>query len=246
MHIGICLHGIHYLNNEMLNYDYDKCIKNNEKFIFNNLKENGHTIDFFINTYDSIKLPKLLEYFKPVSTIINKFNYVYNDIMLPVINQRNNFGMIKEYINKTNTQYDLIITIRLDLIFFKYFSDMNYKNDKINIVHEHVFLNQDGLFNCEDNFFIIPAKFIDTMFYALYKLNNCSLHEINHYLLKNEIHYMYKNMQEDSPQYTDQRYYSVNRTKFTENPVVDHVTVRFNNINKYYGTNITREYLCIN
>jgi len=214
MHIAICLHGIHFIDNDNVRVktNFEEVLKNNEKFLFNNLRENGHTIDFFLNTYDSPKLPQLVEYFKPVATVIRNFNNYFHGI-IQILNQKINFEMLNEYINKTRISYDLIITIRFDLIFFKYFSDMNYIKDKINIVYKHVTNNgKYGLNNCEDNFFIIPQEHIYTMLLALCQMND-TLHEINHYLPEDTIHYMYTIVMDDVSQITDNKYYSIHRIK---------------------------------
>lgn len=234
MRIAICLHGIHYINNQMMKVDYEYNLNNNKHFIFDDILNAGHTIDYFINTYDSIKLNKLLDTFKPVSKVIRDFNNEYYSLQNPKENHCINYNMIESYISNNNVIYDIIILMRFDLVFYTYFSKMNIDINIINIPFKHPYKNSVGSYNCEDNLFIFSPKYIYNLRSAVLSITG-ALHEINKYLEHSTINYMYDITLKDIEQETEFKYYCLSRSKNDIPPFIS----RMNGLNKYCNMMLT-------
>lgn len=122
MKVAFCLRGIHYLINDddsvlHRNTDFETCIENHKKFLFNDLASRNIDVDIFISTYHSDKDNKLIETFKPVDIYYDSLNK-YENCSAQLRHHYNCANMIINYEIANNFKYDYIISTRFDYVFF--------------------------------------------------------------------------------------------------------------------------------
>lgn len=195
MRIALVLRGYHYLYIPQRIYsDFEESIQNFEETIFKPLSEAGHEIDVFCLTYNSEKLNRMLELFKPVRTLVlDPSEIAVNSGYILKYWQLISDEEIIKHESKIDKKYDVIINTRFDISFHCKITEMNIDYSKYNIAFKH----SSG--NCDDNLWIYPRSMIEkrkTIFLDMLK-NNKIMHTLNSYLTEDEIHYMYEVSEED-------------------------------------------------
>lgn len=239
MNIAICLRGIHYEQSDIRNVNYKKSLLNFEKFIFDNLKENGNNTYTYITTYHTELENELINDFKPNNIILN--NYNINDSIYTIYLTQY-IEIIDMVINdelKLGIKYDSIIIFRFDLIFFKYINEMNIDYNKFNICMKHSSGNADA------DFWIIPRHYLEKFRTIL--INNLdlpdfyrTLNSINQFIDKDIIHYMYNIDETDENNGTcEQYYYIIGSSHSFVRPLRDVVY----SLNQHKCANIDSNYL---
>jgi len=124
-----------------------KCAEHYENIV-KSLGEDNH-IDFFLssdNSPDSL-LNEFIRLYKPLSYNNNAIHYDYDlgkypgrpgevhigNMTCHFINKNRVFTLLEEYMNKNNTQYDCVVSLRVDCIFKKKLSFHNLKDNTIYI-----------------------------------------------------------------------------------------------------------------
>jgi len=183
MKLCLFLRGKHY---EHANVDYRKSVDNYREFIIQPLLNAGYTVDIFIATYDSDILDLLIgDYFPREYRILDKREQDRGN--LNTFSRQCDFHyMLDEMIKRSGKTYDIIVDTRFDLFFKVKITDMNIRNDQVNIMFRH----SSG--NCDDNFFIIPGYYSEIFGKAWMRLKSegSITHEINHYIDESIVNYM--------------------------------------------------------
>lgn len=124
------------------------CIKNYNNTI--DIFDKNHNYDFFLasDNSDEILLNNFIKLYNPKvylndkivytnSIIKNKYKFQSDDdnhkLTCQYINKKRVFELLEEYIKKTNTKYDIIMSLRLDLNFFEKLKFHNIENNTIYI-----------------------------------------------------------------------------------------------------------------
>ena len=205
MRFAVYLRGRSFYHTDYYHTDFSESCDNINEMILDPLRKDGHTVDIFCCTYISHKLEFVLNFYKPIKTL------VVNDDDLASVNSWNRqkifslegVRLLKAHESANNIQYDYCINLRFDILFKVPITKQAIDLTKFNIMFKHT----SG--NCDDNYWIFPRKYFDLFEESLIKLlkkESTITHEINHYLGDFTIHYMYET---DSNEY---RYYSFTRT----------------------------------
>ena len=125
MRYALCLRGISYLekytfdnrgNMDEYTIDFIHSVESIEKNILNPLREQGHTVDVFFNTYSSIKLNEYISRLNPVSIKEREFDpnvkpgnwsHIFDLIIDSAI-------LVNDYQEDNMFVYDRIIITRFD------------------------------------------------------------------------------------------------------------------------------------
>lgn len=148
--------------------------------IFDQIKNLGYEIDFYMSTYNiSDELNSIYnEELSPKAYIYlpNEYLKTHSTWQCQLMHYKN---LILE-LEKQETLYDFLIFTRPDLKFYQDFNTINLNLDlsKFNIPVQHL----SG--NCDDNLFIFPSKFLNKFkeIINILILKNGITHEINHLL----------------------------------------------------------------
>lgn len=125
----------------------NKCVEHYDNLIKH--VGNEHSIDFFMSS-DNSNEEQLLDFiriYNPVSYINDKIEYdcdfkKYNglrgetnihNMTCHFINKGRVFTLLEKYVNETNIEYDIIISLRIDLIFYTPFIFNNIEENTIYI-----------------------------------------------------------------------------------------------------------------
>lgn len=112
----------------------NKCVEHCDNII--NSIGIEHTIDFFLSSDNSSKdlLDNFINLYNPVSWINDKINHncydlekyqttrgdvSVNNMLCHFINKQRVYTLLENYVEKTNTKYDIILSIRIDLVFYE-------------------------------------------------------------------------------------------------------------------------------
>lgn len=190
MKIAICYKGLHEFENEYerkFRYQYKETLENHKEFLITPLKQNNE-VDIYHFTYKSHLINELFDDYNSKKIILLNDNIKssnFNNVKRVVL--FNNI-ICEHFINNDNN-YDIIITIRYDMKLIVPINEWNLDYDKINFVFKHFDCN-----NTEDNFHLIPMKYLNIFYNAAKTINNLNkmVHEINHYIPIEIIHFCYK------------------------------------------------------
>ena len=209
MRIAICYRGIHYSDNDVKT-DYRKQYENNMEYLINPLKKNN-IIDIFCVSYESEIQNSLINDYKPVMIDLLSQNIRYHGSgwYRQLIFHKKIVELVKNYENKNNINYDIIINLRYDLLFKKDITLWNIDYNKINFTFKHL---DNG--NSDDNFYIIPRKYLDEFNNSINKVIDANeiTHAINRFLDENIVCYCYIVTIEDNKiKWGEYKYYILNR-----------------------------------
>jgi hypothetical protein len=173
---AIGIRGISFLDNfyydgtvPPFNIDFDDTLPSFKENIILDLKQKGHNVDIFINTYTSNKLNHFIEELKPVMSYITPYSYIKPGTGSTVYNKIINlFNMIVDYEKKNNIKYDYIIISRFDTLIFEKITNVFIPNNALSTVTPR-----------DDNFFILSRNILEDVFKCFIYMNN------NHILTHN-------------------------------------------------------------
>ena len=162
MKLALIMCGLHYYEDYLHQFGGQRLI--DFRLFYKNIKINlmdyfynkNYEIDTFISTNNSKIENTLSDYYNP--KIIS-----YDNDNNRIFKLQNILKIFIEYINKEETNYDLICITRFDIYFLDKFSDNNLNLEKLNIVS--MLENKDLI---DDNLYIFPAKYLDK-FYDIIK-----------------------------------------------------------------------------
>ncbi len=112
----------------------NKCVHHYDNII--NSIGNENTIDFFLSSDNSSKdlLDNFINLYNPVSWINDKINHncydlekyqttrgdvSVNNMLCHFINKQRVYTLLENYVEQTNTKYDIIMSIRIDIVFYE-------------------------------------------------------------------------------------------------------------------------------
>ena len=188
MRYALCLRGISFLEDytfdnrgNMSGYtiDFSHTIDSFYKNIINPLREQGHTVDIFFNTYSSSKLNEFVELMKPVSVK----QTLYNSNIMPG-NWANIFDIIinsallvSEYQEENGFVYDRIMLTRFDEYMLQNITELYLPETLCTLTHQ------------DDNFHYFPGNFVDTFILTLSKMKSEGkiTHELQKVLISNGV-----------------------------------------------------------
>ena len=167
MKYAVCLRGISYLTRTYRDSDTPFTIDFNEvasliqKNIIDDLRENGHTVDLFFYTYDSIMLKEYIDLMNPKKVDIRILDLSVGDGNSPNIVKIwfNSLKVALDYEKETNIKYDYFISIRFDHLYFEKISNLCLPSDAISALQKG-----DDLFN------VIPSQMMYPFLNTLQKM----------------------------------------------------------------------------
>ena len=182
MKIGINLVGVSYNDGMVGRYrNYEDAIDGFMTNVVNPLKEDGHDIQYYIYSYDSIKRNDILNTYQPV--IKSEFTHpTYNTLgggdTLP-----NGFKAISAtYISSLeqlkNEELDLIISTRFDINFLKNpFKEYPYDFTKFNFLWREPEYTHLPIVN--DTFVVFPYQMLNNVIESINQMELNPPHEVN-------------------------------------------------------------------
>lgn len=196
MKIAICYRGLHDLENEYdkrTRYHYKETLENHKEFLIEPLKQNNE-VDIYHFTYNSHLINELFNDYnsKKIILLDDNIKSNYFDSIKRVVLFNN---IICEYFKNNNDNYDVIIILRYDFKIIVPINEWNLDYNKINFIFKHYDCN-----NTEDNFHLIPIKYLNIFHNAVITTNNLNkmAHEINHHIPSELIYFCYKLYIDDS------------------------------------------------
>ena len=166
MKIGINLVGVSYNDGTIGRYrNYEDAIAGFMTNIINPLKNEGHSIQYYIFSYDNIKRNEILNAYQPV--IKSEFIHPTYNTLGGGDKLSNGFKAISAaYINSLqqlkNENLDLIISTRFDINFFKNpLKEYPYDFNKFNFLWREPHLHNLPLVN--DTFVVFPYSMLDSV-----------------------------------------------------------------------------------
>ena len=166
MKIGINLVGVSYNDGTIGRYrNYEDAIDGFMTNIINPLKDEGHSIQYYIFSYDNIKKNDILNTYQPV--IKSEFIHPTHNTLGGGDKLSNGFKAISAaYINSLqqlkNENLDLVISTRFDINFFKNpLKEYPYDFNKFNFLWREPHLHNLPLVN--DTFVVFPYSMLDNV-----------------------------------------------------------------------------------
>ena len=166
MKIGINLVGVSYNDGTIGRYrNYEDAIAGFMTNIINPLKDEGHSIQYYIFSYDNIKKTEILNAYQPV--IKSEFIHPTYNTLGGGDKLSNGFKAISAaYINSLqqlkNENLDLVISTRFDINFFKNpLKEYPYDFNKFNFLWREPHLHNLPLVN--DTFVVFPYSMLDSV-----------------------------------------------------------------------------------
>ena len=166
MKIGINLVGVSYNDGTIGRYrNYEDAIAGFMTNIINPLKDEGHSIQYYIFSYDNIKRNEILNAYQPI--IKSEFIHPTYNTLGGGDKLSNGFKAISAaYINSLqqlkNENLDLVISTRFDINFFKNpLKEYPYDFNKFNFLWREPHLHNLPLVN--DTFVVFPYSMLDSV-----------------------------------------------------------------------------------
>ncbi len=164
MKIGINLVGVSYNDGTIGRYrNYEDAIDGFTKNVINPLKEKGHTIQYYIFSYDSIKKNDVINAYQPCikSEFIHPtYNTLGGGDKLPNGMKAISSAYVSSLEQLKNENLDLVISTRFDINFFKNpFKEYPYDFTKFNFLWREPVLHHLPLVN--DTFVVFPYTMLD-------------------------------------------------------------------------------------
>ena len=142
------------------NNDYSINYTNIKNTILDEFKD--YNVYTFISLYNLNinKINKIINCYKPY--ILTFFDGNINNLFIENINNINYFS------KKTNIEFEIFLSFRLDSIFNKKITEFNFKFDKFNFISYHIPYIDNKISNSY-NFLSIPYKYINYFYDLLYE-----------------------------------------------------------------------------
>jgi hypothetical protein len=192
MKVAICFRGVHYMNGENdWVVDFEKNVSVFFEKIVKPLQDRGDEVDIFISTYDSVKLDRVKEIYKPVRLQLSPFiptqdrydaQYNHHNIL---------FNQVFDYEMEKNIRYNLVITMRFDLVMRISILDLPIRNDVFNAPYKLVW-NGD----VDETWWVLPRDDLELILMTLNFMRdrNMTTHKIEKHYPKPI--YFWKTLQE--------------------------------------------------
>jgi len=160
MRYALCLRGISYLEKytfdnrgtmDEYTIDFTHSVESIEKNIINPLRDQGHTVDIFFNTYSSIKLNEYISRLTPVLIKEREFNpnitpgnwsHIFDLIIDSAL-------LINDYQEEHNFIYDRIMITRFDEYILQNITELYMPEAMCTLSHT------------DDNFYHFPGHMLD-------------------------------------------------------------------------------------
>jgi hypothetical protein len=166
MKIGINLVGVSYNDGTIGRYrNYENAIDGFTTNVINPLKEEGHSIQYYIFSYDSIKKNDIINAYQPVikSEFIHPtYNTLGGGDKLPNGMKAISSTYMSSLEQLKNEDLDLVISTRFDINFFKNpLKEYPYDFTKFNFLWREPLLHNLPLVN--DTFVVFPYSMLDNV-----------------------------------------------------------------------------------
>jgi len=166
MKIGINLVGVSYNDGTIGRYrNYENAIDGFTTNVINPLKEEGHSIQYYIFSYDSIKRNDIINAYQPVikSEFIHPtYNTLGGGDRLPNGMKAISSTYMSSLEQLKNEDLDLVISTRFDINFFKNpLKEYPYDFTKFNFLWREPLLHNLPLVN--DTFVVFPYSMLDSV-----------------------------------------------------------------------------------
>ena len=239
MRYALCLRGISYLekytfdnrgNMDEYTIDFIHSVESIEKNILNPLREQGHTVDVFFNTYSSIKLNEYISRLNPVSIKEREFDPIvkpgnWSHIFDLIIDSA---ILVNDYQEDNMFVYDRIIITRFDEYILQNIKELYMPETMCTLSHG------------DDNFYHFPGHMIDIFVETATKMKHqgtmCT-HEIQKVLISKGVpcHRMYPPIVINSsyPFYRNIRHFTTKPGQFFYECSLEEILT--NPESKYYG-----------
>jgi hypothetical protein len=144
------------------NIDFNDTLPYFKKNIISALKEKGHNVDVFMNTYTSPKINNFIKELEPVLSNITPYSYIkpgtYSTVYNKIIEL---FNMMVYYEEKNNIKYDYIIITRFDTLIFENITKVFIPSNALSTVTPR-----------DDNFFILSRNILEDVLKCFVYMNN--------------------------------------------------------------------------
>lgn len=176
MRIAICFRGVHYMNGENDWFiDFEKNVSVFFQNIVKPLQDRGDEVDIFISTYESEKLNKVYEIYNPVRLSLSPF--LFNQDRYDAQYHHHNvlFNLVFDYEKEKNIRYDLVITMRFDLVMKISILDLPIRTDMFNAPYKLVW-NGD----VDETWWVLPRNDLELILSTLHSMHsrNMTTHKI--------------------------------------------------------------------
>jgi hypothetical protein len=174
MKIGINLVGVSYNDGRVGRYrNYADAIEGFMHNVVNPLREDGHTISFYLFTYDSPKRDEIISAYNPKKHTFLDPNY--NKFGGGDVLENGMKTMSATYINSLyelqNEDLDLIISTRFDINFFKNpFEEYNYDFNKCNFLWREPEYTDLPIVN--DTFIVFPHSMLSNFIESIIEMES--------------------------------------------------------------------------
>ena len=139
--------------------------KNIKTYIYDFFTAKGYTIDTFICTNESPISEDIINSYKPV-----RYSYIGNTEERRISKSTEVLRLLLDYMNETQTDYDMICLTRLDIYFLEPLLNIDYT--KFNLVSKvaSITINENLI---DDNFYIFPKSMLLDLYtiFRTYRLN---------------------------------------------------------------------------
>ncbi len=202
MKFALVLRGISYLENYEHKYGIPKYtidFRDTSESIYNNiinpLRELGHEVDIFFNTYHNDFENELMDIYKPKGTLFKNYTPIPLGLAQTIIGEPmlidhhlECIQLYENYEKDNGFKYDNIIITRFDLYYYKKFTEVGIDTDVFNYTFWHIARppNAPTIFSSEDNFVCYPRNKTELFKTCLYEMKHDkqSTHLSGKYLLQ--------------------------------------------------------------
>lgn len=168
MKMAVLLSGLNYININDTNIktftrtlDSRQYTKNIKKYIYEFFTEKGYTIDTFISTNESPIAKDVLESYNAV-----RYTYIGNTEDRRISKTIEVLRLLIEYMNETQSSYDMICLTRLDIYLLQPLLNIDYT--KLNIISKVQVNKTDKIELIDDNLYVFPFSMLDAI-YNIYR-----------------------------------------------------------------------------
>ena len=168
MKIAVLLSGLNYIDvNDTTIQSFSKSLdsrqytRNIRKYIYEFFTEKGYAIDTFICTNESPIVKDILESYNPV-----RYSFIENTEDRRISKTIEVLRLFIDYINETQTSYDMVCLTRLDIYFLEPLLNIDYA--KLNIVSKVQVNKTANIELLDDNLYVFPVSILHDI-YNIYR-----------------------------------------------------------------------------
>jgi len=181
MKFAVGFKGVHYMNGEFnWKVDFEDQLHNFFEKIVNPLKQDGHSVDIFLSTYESPKSKRLYELYNPVNVSFLEFFPKEERYDAQYRHHINLYNNIMQHQINNSVKYDFVITTRFDIEMNVSINDMNLDFSMFNIMYKQDYGDVD------DCIWFFPGEDLSIVVSNLERmqLDKQKLHKIEKYYNK--------------------------------------------------------------